>query len=267
MSIYSLPDSIKNIAITIFILGSVSFLFAQQPSPETTPGKKTGSAQNLSWQEEKNLSALQKQARMYRAQGLELQRIGNADDAMSLYQKAVELDPSYAIAYNDLGIICEAKGFTDRAEEYYLKSIEIDPDYLSAYTNLALLYETKRDLDKAAAYWKKRAELGLPDDPWTQKARKRLEDINLVLSNMPLEEVLREQEVVELLKEVATQKTVMEKDDKELAKNHFGKAKQSYDKEDYATAIKEALDAQQLDPANKEIEKFIEKVQTRALSR
>ncbi len=278
MSIYSLPDSIKNIAAIIFILGSVSFLFAEQPSLDPNlnrgyiesrdmPEKKKEPSRNLPRQKEKALTELQKEARLYRAQGLEYQRIGNIDDAMTLYQKAIELDPSYAVAYNDVGIIYEARGFIDVAEECYLKSIEIDPDYLSAYTNLALLYENKRDLNKAAVYWKKRAKSGLPDDPWTQKARKRLEDISLVLSNRPVKEVIREQEVVELLKDVTVKKTILKKDDKELSKSHFEKATQSYDKQDYATAIKEALDAQHLNPANEEIEKFIEKVQTRALSR
>jgi len=177
------------------------------------------------------------------------------------------MDPSYVVAYNDLGIIYEAKGFIDQAEECYLKSIEISPNYLSAYSNLALLYEGKRDLDKAAVYWRERIQLGKPNDPWTQKARKRLEDINLVLSDKPIEQDMREQEVVELMRDVAIQKAILRKDDKELSKSHFEKAKQSYEKEDYATAIKEALDAQQLNPADKEIEKFIDKVQTRALSK
>jgi len=279
MSIYSHLYSIKNIAIIIFILCSVSFLFAEQPrldqsfnrgyieSHDIPERKKKEPAPNLYRYEEKNLTGLQRQARVYRAQGLEYQRIGNIDEAMAYYQKAIELDPAYAAPYNDLGIILEAKGLIDRAEEAYLRCIEIDPNYLSAYTNLALLYENKRDLNKSSIYWKKRAELGSPDDPWTQKARNRAQDISLVLSDRPLRELIREQEVVELLKDVAAQKTLLRKDDKALSRHHFEKAKQSYNKQDYATAIKEALDAQHLDSANEEIEKFIEKTQTRALSR
>lgn len=248
MHIYSFPHTIIKIITIGYILFATSFLFAQVPNPE------------------KNLSELQKEARSYRQEGFELQHIGNMDDAMSVYQKAIEMDPSYAVAYNDLGIIYEAKGFIDQAEECYLKSIEISPNYLSAYSNLALLYEGKRDLDKAAFYWRKRIQLGKPNDPWTKKARERLKDINLVLSDKPIDENMREQEVVELMREVAIQKAILRKDDKELSKSHFEKAKQSYEKKDYATAIKEALDAQQLNPADKEIKKFIDKVQTRALS-
>lgn len=119
------------------------------------------------------------QAQQYRQAGLEKQRIGNLAEALSLYQKAIVIDPGYAVAYNDLGVIYEAMGFPERAEESYLKSLKIDPGYLSAYSNLALFYENQRDLEKAAFYWGKRAQIGSPDDPWTQKASCRFKDIRI----------------------------------------------------------------------------------------
>lgn len=212
------------------------------------------------------LTALEEQARSYRQEGTKAQDIGDLDTAMKLYQKAVEVDPAYAVAYNDLGVIYEAKKMPDRAEESYLKAIKIDPYYLSTYTNLALFYEEKRGLSKAAYCWKKRAELGDFDDPWTQKARQRLEDIRLSLSPRPAKES-REQDVLKLMKDVANEKYILRHDDKMLARKRFMKAKDSYAKSDYATAIKEALDAQYLDPDNKDISEFIEKTQHRALSR
>ncbi len=241
MHIPSFQNTIRKIATIVLVLGVASFVFAQKPS------------------------SLQEQARNYRSQGVEFQRSGDIDAAMSLYQKAIELDPAYAVAYNDLGIIYEIKGSLERAQESYLKSIKIDPQYLSAYSNLALLYENKRDLDKAALYWQKRAELGSPDDPWTQKARQRLEDIRLVLRGGAGK--YKEQEIIRLIDEVGNQKIILRQSNQALADKCFEKAKQNYLKQNYAAAIKEALDAQQLDPANKDIEAFIEKVQLRALSR
>jgi len=208
----------------------------------------------------------QNQARIYREEGLEQQNLGNLDAAMSLYQKAIELDPTFAVAYNDLGIVYEAKGSVRQAEESYLKAIKIDSNYLSAYSNLALLYENQRNLEKASFYWAKRAELGSPDDPWTLKAKQRLEDISLITGGRAIESS-REQEVIGLIKDVTEEKSILRQDNKALAKKYLEEAKQSYDKEDYATAIKKAASAQQLDPTNREIEEFIEKVQIRALSR
>lgn len=270
---------IKTIAITILIIAAPVFLFAQEvnlnpkgnrgviefsQTPEVKKSTKASKPNNAKPQEE--LTQLQLDARAYRDQGLQYQRVGNLDAALTYYQKAIELDPMYAIAYNDLGIIYEAQGQMVRAEESYLKAIKIDPAYLSACSNLALLYESKRDFNKAAFYWEKRAALGSYDDPWTEKARKRLEDIRMVSAKTPLRDA-REQEVMDLLKDVVNKKAILKKDDLALAREHFDKAKKCYDKQDYPTAIKEALDAQQLDPNNKEIENFIDKAMLRSLSR
>ena len=62
-------------------------------------------------------------------------------------------------------------------------------------------------------------------------------------------------------------KSLLKENNKELAKEYFRKAKLSYNKQNYAAAFKQALDARQLDPANSEVEEFIEKIQIRALSR
>jgi Flp pilus assembly protein TadD len=132
--------------------------------------------------EEENLSQLQREARVYRSLGLELQRKGDLEQALSFYQKAAALDPSYPVVLNDLGIIYETKGDIERAKECFEKAIALDQYYLSPYTNLALLCEKERNLKGAYFYWKKRAELGLSGDFWTEKAKQRLEDISLILS-------------------------------------------------------------------------------------
>ena len=247
-----LPKRIITTVATLCVLYSAGLVFTQEV--------KAGS----SGQEKEDI--LQIQARKYREAGLENQRVGNLPEAMSLYQKAIVVDPGYAVAYNDLGVIYESTGSPERAEESYLKSIKIDPTYLSAYANLALFYENQRNLEKAAFYWDKRAELGLPDDPWTQKAASRLKDIRMALSDKPISDE-REKQVLGLMKDVVVYKSVINKDDNALAQDHFQKAKLSYKKGDLATAIKEALDAQNLDQDNPEIEAFIEKAELRVLSR
>ncbi len=247
MHIYSSSKKIAILILALLVLFFTSLIFAKEPNIED------------------KLTVLQKEARLYRDQGLAYQRNGDLEGALSFYQKAVELDPSFAVAFNDLGVIFEAKGQTDRAEESYLRAIAIDPTYLSVYTNLALLYENKRELEKAAAFWKKRAELGSPDDSWTKNARERAGEIGLILSKTPMQD-LKEKEILRLTEKMSKPRTQFSRDDLGLARMHFAKAEECFLKRDYATAIKEALDAQQFDPTNEEIEKFIEKVQLRALS-
>ena len=185
---------------------------------------------------------------------------------MQLYQKAIELDANYAVPYNDLGIIYESKGMLERAEISYLKALKIDPYYLSIYTNLALFYENMRDFNKAAYCWNKRVELGYPDDPWTQKAKQRLEDIRLSVATKPMADA-REKEVVGLMKDVANEKYILRHSNRALANKYYKDARNSYIKEDYATAFKKGLDAQYLDPDNKDIAEIVETSQARALSK
>lgn len=247
-----LPKFLISLIATLCVIFSFGVLLAQES--RITPVS------------EKNLTELQLQARAYRQAGLEKQNMGNLSEALSLYQKAVAVDPSYAVVYNDLGVVYEVMGSLDRAQESYLKSLKIDPNYASVYTNLALFYENQRDLEKAAFYWDKRAQIGSSDDPWRQKAASRFKDIRLVLSNQPISDQ-REEDVLGLMQDVALNKTCINKDEKSLSQMHFQKAKDSFKKGDLATAIKEALDAQYLDQDNSEIEAFIEKTTLRALSK
>jgi tetratricopeptide (TPR) repeat protein len=210
--------------------------------------------------------AKRQQAEKYRELGIESQRIGNLADALGFYQKAVAIYPGYAVAYNDIGVVYEAMGNTDKAEESYLKSAEINPDYPSVYTNLALLYEGRRNLKKAEYYWAKRAEIGAQDDPWRQKAASRLRDIQMSLSDRPFTDE-REAEVLDLMQDFANNKSEFEQKNESLAQTHFKKAKLNFSRGNLATAIKEALDAEYLDPNNPEIVAFIEKVELRALTR
>ncbi|MDP2905012.1 MAG: hypothetical protein Q8O22_01745, partial [Candidatus Omnitrophota bacterium] len=126
--------------------------------------------------------------------------------------------------------------------------------------------ESRRDLRQAAYYWQKRAEMGLVGDPWTQKAQRRYNDIETVLSDRPVEDN-KEKETIELLATVLNDKALLKKDDAAQAREYMSKARALYNKGDDVTAFKTAIDAQQLDPTNDEIEEFVEQVQHRALSR
>ena len=64
----------------------------------------------------------------------------NLRDAQSYYQKVLELDPNYANAHNNLGVIFQGLGENQKAKDYFEKAIEINPDYVDAYNNLGAIF-------------------------------------------------------------------------------------------------------------------------------
>ncbi len=74
--------------------------------------------------------------------GNELFNSGNTEEAVKHFQKAVELNPKWWVAWNNLGIYEEQRKNYPKAKEYY--RIAIDGDFFPAYENYArllLLYE------------------------------------------------------------------------------------------------------------------------------
>ena len=127
-------------------------------------------------------SSLREEAVSYRAQGYELQRRGDAAGALSFYQKAAALDPSYPAPHNDIGVIVEEQGRLEDAERSYLQALNLNPNYLEAHANVAMLYERLGNKEKAIYHWLKRYELGDAHDPWTARAEERLVALGILKS-------------------------------------------------------------------------------------
>ena len=72
-------------------------------------------------------------------QGVDLYRQKDYGKAIQAYQKVTELDPGYAEAYNNLGIIYQETGDFDRALSAYQKAIESNPRYEKALNNLGVI--------------------------------------------------------------------------------------------------------------------------------
>ena len=119
-------------------------------------------------------STLRDEAITYRIQGYEAQRRGDKANALTFYQKAIALDPSYPTPYNDAGILLEEAGRLEEAEQSYRQALTLNPNYLEAHANLAMLYERINQKEKAIYHWMKRYQLGDPYDPWTARAEERL---------------------------------------------------------------------------------------------
>ena len=84
--------------------------------------------------------------------GIKVAQDGLWNEALYRWQKAVELDPSYAAAWNNLAIAYEHEGRFDEAKNAYDKALQLDPKNLMIKQNYDLFKEindrTKRRAGK-----------------------------------------------------------------------------------------------------------------------
>ena len=85
-----------------------------------------------------------------------LARSGRFDEAMTHYQKAVDIKPDYAEVYNNFGAILGKDGRFDEAIADFNKALELKPDYPDARDNLEVMQSERAELVTGLA---KRREL------------------------------------------------------------------------------------------------------------
>jgi len=74
-----------------------------------------------------------------------LQRLGDLDQAVSCYRKAVALTPDYAEAHNNLGSALRELGKPAESEACVRRALQLKPDYAEAHNNLGCAL---RDLNR-----------------------------------------------------------------------------------------------------------------------
>ena len=82
----------------------------------------------------------------------------DAQEKLSHYSKAIEIDPNYAIAYNNRGSVYYDRDEYRLALNDYNKAIAILPDYAIALNNRGMVYLIKRDYEKALKDFSKAIE-------------------------------------------------------------------------------------------------------------
>ena len=67
--------------------------------------------------------------------GIDVAQKGLWKEALFRWEKAVELDPNYAAAYNDLAVAYEHEGLFDKARQAYAKALALEPNNISIKQN------------------------------------------------------------------------------------------------------------------------------------
>ena len=87
--------------------------------------------------------------------GMAYRKKGDLDGAIEHYMKALDLNPDYAEARNNLGYAYLKKGELDRAIRELTKAVSIDPNLAEAYNNLGNAYNKKGELGRAIAEYER----------------------------------------------------------------------------------------------------------------
>ena len=86
-------------------------------------------------------------------------RLGELEEAERLYQRLVEINPNWVIAYNQLGYITMTQGRFAEAEEYFKSYRFIAPDQANPYDSLGELFITVGRYDEAEESLEKALEI------------------------------------------------------------------------------------------------------------
>lgn len=97
--------------------------------------------------------------------GVVLMKQGRLDDAAGSFRQALNIKPGLARAHLNCGVIEMAQGRLDEARGYFHAALQFDPCLAEAHNNLGSLFEAERDTEKALAHFREAARLdpGLPD--------------------------------------------------------------------------------------------------------
>jgi hypothetical protein len=131
------------------------------------------------------------------------------ESAVDAYERVLDMDPGYAAAWNNLGLLHHRMGQYERAGEcyraaleaddsccqasfnlgslhedlgdfpvsvtWYRRALEMDADYADAHFNLAGVLAKMGRAESAAVHWRRYLELDL-GSPWAKIARAHLEE-------------------------------------------------------------------------------------------
>jgi len=84
------------------------------------------------------------------------------EDAVDAYRRVVSIDPTYAAAWNNLGLLLHRMGRYDEANDAYLAALKQDPRCCEAAYNLGSLHEDRGAVDDAIADYRRALQLS-PD--------------------------------------------------------------------------------------------------------
>ena len=112
--------------------------------------------------------------------GFTLLQKGKADEAISQYQKALQINPDFADAHLNLGTALFQKGSVDEAIVHFQKALQIKPGFAEAHLNLGTALIKKGSVDEAIVHFQKALQI----DPDYAEAHYNLGNALIIKGNV-----------------------------------------------------------------------------------
>ncbi len=103
-------------------------------------------------------------ARALFEKGSSLLSAGDDQAAAACFREAVRIDPGFAEAHVNHGMLLDQEGIQAEAEYHYLYAITLNPNLGKAHMNLGVLLTNQKRFEKAEAAYRRALEL-MPDSP------------------------------------------------------------------------------------------------------
>lgn len=97
--------------------------------------------------------------------GVAFSGIGQVDDAIKCFDRAIILNPNYAEAFHNKGFSLFNLNHFSKALNHYDKAISLKPNYAEAWLNKGNIFYHLKKYDQALSYYSK-AESCNPDQDW-----------------------------------------------------------------------------------------------------
>ncbi|MBX2861190.1 MAG: tetratricopeptide repeat protein [Vampirovibrio sp.] len=109
-------------------------------------------------------------------QGVDAFNAGNPEEAIKLYNHAIQLNPAMMPAYNNLGTLFESRQQYDDAIEVYRAALDVSPNDPVIHRNLAVVYEKSGNIPAALTEYKQYLDLTPTPDPAVETLVAKLND-------------------------------------------------------------------------------------------
>lgn len=136
---------------------AIAGLSKMKPSPEVN--ELLGQLRALAAQTDR--SRAPSPAQPWVDQAVQAAKNGDEEEALQLFNRAIEQDPGLFEAYANRGSFYARKGELAKAEQDFLKSLEVKPNSPNVWMMLGLLYSDMGNKTDACTYYRKAAGAGL----------------------------------------------------------------------------------------------------------